>query len=225
MRILLVEDDPQLGRATQIGLEQRGHAVDWMANAQSASTSLAIHRYDCLLLDLGLPGEDGMSVLRRLRAGGFAGAVLIVTARDQVSDRVAGLDSGADDFVIKPFDLDELAARIRSATRRASGRTREVIRHNGLEIDVAARIVRWQDNPVVLSAREFGLLLRLLEQTGQIVTRTQLEESLYGWGEEIESNAIQVHVHHLRKKLGRDLIRTIHAVGYTIDRRSGGQGR
>jgi DNA-binding response OmpR family regulator len=188
-------------------------------------TSLAIHHYDCLLLDLGLPGDDGMSVLHRLRAGGFQGAVLIVTARDQVSDRVTGLDSGADDFVIKPFDLDELAARIRSATRRASGRTREIISHNDLEIDVAARIVRRQDKPVVLSAREFGLLLRLLEQTGQTLTRAQLEESLYGWGEEIESNAIQVHVHHLRKKLGRDLIRTIHAVGYTIDRPVDGQSR
>lgn len=225
MRILLLEDDPQLGRATQIGLEQRGHAVDWVMDPQSALTSLAIHLYDCLLLDLGLPGADGMSVLRRLRASGFQAAALIVTARDQVSDRVAGLDDGADDFVIKPFDLDELAARIRSATRRASGRTREIIRHKDLEIDVAARIVRRQDIPVVLSAREFGLLLRLLEQAGQILTRAQLEESLYGWGEEIESNAIQVHVHHLRKKLGRELIRTVHAVGYTIDRPAQGKSQ
>lgn len=225
MRIVLLEDDPQLGRATQIGLEQRGHAVDWVTNAQSALTSLAVHHYDCLLLDLGLPGEDGMSVLRRLRAGGFQGAVLIVTARDQISDRVTGLDSGADDFVIKPFDLDELAARIRSATRRASGRTREILWHKDLEIDVAARTVRRDEKPVVLSAREFGLLLRLLEQAGQILTRAQLEESLYGWGEEIESNAIQVHVHHLRRKLGRDLIRTIHAVGYTIDRPAEGAPR
>ena len=225
MRLLLVEDDPQLGRATQIGLEQRGHAVDWVSNARSALTTLAIHHYDCLLLDLGLPGEDGMSVLQKLRAAGFPGAILIVTARDQVSDRVTGLDSGADDFVIKPFDLNELAARIRSATRRASGRTRETIRHNELEIDVAARNVRRQNENIALSAKEFGLLLRLLEQTGQILTRAQLEESLYGWGEEIESNAIQVHVHHLRRKLGRDLIRTIHAVGYTIDRPVGGQTR
>jgi DNA-binding response OmpR family regulator len=225
MRILLVEDDPQLGRATQIGLEQRGHAIDWVQDAPSALTTLAIHHYDCLLLDLGLPGEDGLAVLRKLRAAGFQQAILVVTARDQVPDRVTGLDSGADDFVIKPFDLDELAARIRSATRRASGRTRETICHDDLEIDVAARIVRRRQETIPLSAREFGLLLRLLEQAGQILTRAQLEESLYGWGEEIESNAIQVHVHHLRKKLGKDLIRTIHAVGYTIDRRSGGQGR
>jgi two-component system response regulator QseB len=225
MRILLVEDDPQLGRATQIGLEQRGHAVDWVSNGQSAPTTLAIHHYDCLLLDLGLPGEDGMSVLRKLRAGGFPGAILIVTARDQVSDRVTGLDGGADDFVIKPFDLNELAARIRSATRRSSGRTRETMHHNDLEVDVSARIVRRQGETIALSAKEFGLLLRLLEQAGQILTRAQLEESLYGWGDEIESNAIQVHVHHLRKKLGRDLIRTIHAVGYTIDRPADGHGR
>lgn len=225
MRILLLEDDPQLGRATQIGLEQRGYAVDWVSTAESALTSLSTHRYDCLLLDLGLPGEDGMSVLRKLRAAGFLGAILIVTARDQVSDRVTGLDSGADDFLVKPFDLNELAARIRSATRRASGRVRETICHKDFEVDVAARIVRRQNETIPLSAREFGLLLRLLEQTGQILTRAQLEESLYGWGEEVESNAIQVHVHHLRKKLGKDLIRTIHAVGYTIDRPADGDAR
>lgn len=220
MRLLLVEDDPQLGRATQIGLEQRNHVVDWVQNAQSAMTALGTHHYECLLLDLGLPGEDGMSMLRRLRDTGFSQAILIVTARDQVLDRVTGLDSGADDFIIKPFDLDELAARIRSATRRASGRTREIIYHDALKIDVVARTVRRQQETIPLSTREFGILLRLIQQAGQTVTRAQLEESLYGWGEEIESNAIQVHVHHLRRKLGKDLIRTIHAVGYTIDRHS-----
>ena len=218
MRILLVEDDPQLGRATQIGLEQRGDAVDWVQTADSALTALGTHRYECLLLDLGLPGEDGLSVLRRLRNARFAGAILIVTARDQVSDRVTGLDSGADDFVVKPFDLDELAARIRAATRRASGRTRETIRHGDLDIDVAARTVRRGKEIIALSSKEFGVLLQLVTQAGQTVSRAQLEESLYGWGEEIESNAVQVHVHHLRRKLGRDLIRTVHAVGYTMDR-------
>ena len=225
MRLLLVEDDPQLGRATQIGLEQRNYVVDWVQNAQSAMTALGIHHYECLVLDLGLPGEDGMSVLRRLRGAGFSVAIVVVTARDQVSDRVIGLDSGADDFVIKPFDLDELAARIRSATRRASGRTREMIHHDDLEIDVAARTVRRQQETIPLSTKEFGILLRLLEQVGQTLTRAQLEESLYGWGEEVESNAIQVHVHHLRKKLGKGLIRTIHAVGYTIDRPADGHAR
>ena len=220
MRLLLVEDDPQLGRATQIGLEQRNHVVDWVQNAQSAMTALGIHHYECLLLDLGLPGENGMSMLRKLRDTGFSEAILIVTASGQVFDRVTGLDTGADDFIIKPFDLDELAARIRSATRRASGRTREIIYHDDLKIDVAARTVRRQQETVSLSTKEFGILLRLIQQAGQTLTRAQLEESLYGWGEEIESNAIQVHVHYLRRKLGKDLIRTIHAVGYTIDRQT-----
>lgn len=223
MRILLVEDDPQLGRATQIGLEQRNHAVDWVQNAGSALTAAGIHRYECLLLDLGLPDEDGLSVLRKLRDAGFSEAILLVTARDQVPDRVTGLDSGADDFIVKPFDLDELAARIRSATRRAGGRTRETICHGDIEIDVAARVVHRQHQTIALSSKEFGVLLHLLEQAGHTVSRAQLEEALYGWGEEIESNAIQVHVHHLRKKLGKSLIRTIHAVGYTIDRQGAGQ--
>ncbi len=218
MRILLVEDDPQLGRATQIGLEQRGHVVDWVQNAPSALTTLATHHYECLLLDLGLPGGDGLAVLQKLRGDGFREAILIVTARDQVADRVGGLDSGADDYVTKPFDLDELAARIRSATRRAHGRTREMIHHDDLAVDVAARVVRRHEETILLSPKEFALLLRLLEQAGQTLTRAQLEETLYGWGEEVESNAIQVHVHHLRRKLGRKLIRTVHAIGYTIDR-------
>ena len=151
-----------------------------------------------------------------------ARAILIVTARDQVPDRVTGLDSGADDFIVKPFDLDEVAARIRSATRRANGRTREVIHHGDIEIDVAARIVRRCGEVVALSGKEFSVLLQLVEQAGQTLSRAQLEEALYGWGEEIESNAVQVHVHHLRRKLGRSLIKTVFAVGYTIERQPGG---
>lgn len=218
MRILLVVDDPQLGRATKIGLEQRKHVVEWVQNAQNAMTASGMHHYKCLLLDLGLPGEAGMSMLRKLRDTGFFETILIVTASGQVSDRVIGLDSGADDFIFKPFDLDELATRIRSATRRANGRARELIYHADLKIDTAARTVRRQQEIIPLSIKEFGILLRLIQQAGQTVTRAQLEESLYVWGEGIESNAIQVHVHHLRRKLGKDLIRTIHAVGYTIDR-------
>lgn len=218
MRLLLVEDDPQLGRATQIGLEQAGYAVDWVQSADSARTAVRLHQYACLLLDLGLPGEDGMSVLRKLRAGGFAQPVLIVTARDQISDRISGLDTGADDFIIKPFDLDELAARIRAASRRAAGRSVDAICHGDIAIDVAARQVRQHGQPVALTAKEFGILLLLVEHAGQVLAREQLEETLYGWGEEIESNAIQVHIHHLRKKLGKTLIRTVHAIGYTMDR-------
>jgi DNA-binding response OmpR family regulator len=218
MRLLLVEDDPQLGRATQIGLDQGGYAVDWVQSGESALTAVRLHQYGCVLLDLGLPNEDGMVVLRKLRGSGFSDAILIVTARDQVKDRIAGLDGGADDFIIKPFDLDELAARIRAASRRASGRTRELIHHGDIDIDVATRLVRLDQAPVALTSREFAILLMLIEHAGQIVSRERLEEALYGWGEEIESNAIQVHVHHLRKKLGKSVIRTIHAVGYTADK-------
>ncbi|MBC3877744.1 response regulator transcription factor [Undibacterium sp. FT79W] len=218
MRILLVEDDPQLGRATQIGLDQSGYAVDWVQTADSALSAVKTHDYACILLDLGLPQVDGMVVLTRLRASGFAGAILIVTAREQIADRVAGLDAGADDFIIKPFDLDELAARIRSASRRSGGRTREVIHHGDIVMDIAARSVTVKTVPVVLTAKEFRVLLMLFEHLGRVLTREQLEETLYSWGEEIESNAIQVHIHHLRKKLGKHLIRTIHAVGYVIDK-------
>ncbi len=218
MRLLLVEDDPQLGRATQIGLEQAGYAVDWVQSADSARTAVRLHQYGCLLLDLGLPGEDGLSVLRKLRADGFMQPILIVTARDQISDRISGLDSGADDFIIKPFDLDELAARIRSASRRAAGRSVDTICHGTIEIDVTTRQLRQHGQPVALTSKEFGILLLLAEHAGQVLAREQLEETLYGWGEEIESNAIQVHIHHLRKKLGKTLIRTVHAVGYTMDR-------
>ncbi|CAN5888714.1 response regulator [soil metagenome] len=218
MRILLIEDDPQLGRATQVGLDQCGYAVDWVESAESAFTAVKLHHYDCVLLDLGLPKSDGMVVLAQLRQSGFAEAILIVTARDQISAKISGLDAGADDFIIKPFDLDELAARIRSASRRASGRTRELICHGDLEIDVAARQVRLRQEPVLLTSKEFGILLLLVSHAGQVLTRERLEETLYGWGEEIESNAIQVHIHHLRKKLGKSFIRTIHAVGYVIDK-------
>ncbi|MFT5533883.1 MAG: two-component system response regulator QseB [Burkholderiaceae bacterium] len=218
MRLLLVEDDPQLGRATQIGLEQVGYTVDWVQSAESARTAVRLHQYGCLLLDLGLPGEDGIALLRKLRAGGFTQPVLILTARDQISDRISGLDTGADDFIIKPFDLDELAARIRSASRRAAGRSTDTIFHGTIEIDVTTRQLRQHGQPVALTSKEFGILLLLVEHVGQVLAREQLEETLYGWGEEIESNAIQVHIHHLRKKLGKALIRTVHAVGYTVDR-------
>jgi two-component system response regulator QseB len=221
MRILLVEDDPQLGRATQIGLDQCGYAVDWVQSAESAHTAVKLHQYSSILLDLGLPQEDGMQTLSRLRSAGYAGAIMIVTARDQISERVAGLDGGADDFIIKPFDLDELAARIRSASRRVAGRTQELIRHGDIEIDVAARQVSQAGQPVTLTGKEFGILMTLIEHSGRVLSREQLEEALYSWGEEIESNTIQVHVHHLRKKLGKKLIKTAHAIGYTIDKQSG----
>lgn len=218
MRILLTEDDPQLGRATQIGLEQLGYAVDWVQSAERAHTAVRLHRYGCILLDLNLPQQDGMQALAKLRHGGYDGAILIVTARDQIADRIAGLDAGADDFVIKPFDLDELSARIRSACRRASGRARMALRHGDIVVDVAVRQVLQAGQAVPLTSKEFSILLMLLEHCGRVLSREQLEESVYSWGEEVESNAVQVHIHHLRKKLGRSLIRTVHAVGYSIDK-------
>lgn len=218
MRILLTEDDPQLGRATQIGLEQAGYAVDWVQSAERAHTAVRLHQYSCILLDLGLPQQDGMQALAALRDGGYDGAILIVTARDQVPDRIAGLDAGADDFVIKPFDLNELSARIRSACRRANGRARVMLTHDDIVVDVAARQVQQGGQTVPLTSKEFSILLMLLQHCGRVLSREQLEESVYSWGEEIESNAVQVHIHHLRKKLGRTLIRTVHAVGYSIDK-------
>jgi len=218
MRILLTEDDPQLGRATQIGLEQAGYAVDWVQSAEHAHTAVRLHDYGCILLDLGLPGQDGMQALTTLRNAGYGGAILIVTARDKVPERIAGLDGGADDFIVKPFDLDELAARIRSASRRAAGRLREQLVHGDLVLDVAARQVTQAGRPVALTSREFGILLTLVENSGRVLSREQLEHQLYSWGEEVESNAVQVHIHHLRKKLGRALIRTVHAIGYCIDK-------
>lgn len=217
MRILLTEDDPQLGRATQIGLEQAGYAVDWVTSAEHMHTAVRLHDYGCVLLDLGLPAQDGMAALAGLRSGGFAGAVLIVTARDRIPERIAGLDAGADDFIVKPFDLDELAARIRSASRRVAGRLREKLVHGELVLDVAERQVSQAGRAVVLTVKEFRILLMLLENRGRVLSREQLEKNLYSWGDEVESNAVQVHIHHLRKKLGRELIRTVHAVGYCID--------
>nr|WP_315467783.1 response regulator [uncultured Undibacterium sp.] len=218
MRILLVEDDPQLGRATQLGLDQSGYAVDWVQSAEDAEISIRLHQYQCLLLDLGLPRQDGMSLLKKLRASGFDESILILTARDQVPDRIMGLDSGADDFIVKPYDLDELAARIRSVRRRLAGRSREVLSHRGVEIDTAARQVKLHGESISLTTREFNILQILFEHIGQIISKDQLEQALYSWGDEIESNTIQVHIHHLRKKLGKELIRTLHAVGYVIDK-------
>lgn len=218
MRILLTEDDPQLGRATQIGLEQNGYAVDWVTSAEQAHMAVRLHDYGCILLDLGLPGQDGMAALEVLRTRGYQGAILIVTARDHVAGRIAGLDGGADDFIAKPFDLDELAARIRSSSRRAAGRVREQLVHGELLLDIAERQVTQAGRAVALTVKEFRILQMLVEQSGRILSREQLEKNLYSWGEEVESNAIQVHIHHLRKKLGRGLIRTVHAIGYCCDK-------
>ena len=222
MRILLVEDDALLGKGTKIGLEQRGYAVDWVRDGESAETALITHDYAAVLLDLGLPKRDGMSVLPRLRRRGYTNAILILTARDAIPDRVLGLDAGADDFIVKPFDLDELAARIRAGVRRSKGRAHGKIQRGFLIVEPGTHSVSIRDEVVDLTAREFSLLLTLLEQKGRILTRSQLEEALYAWGEEIESNAVEVHIHHLRKKLGKELIKTVHGFGYRIEDESSG---
>ncbi len=209
-----------LGEAVRRGLRQHGHAVDWVRDAAAATEALAGEPYDLVLLDLGLPDRSGLDVLRRLRRGGDRVPVLIVTAQDAVGSRVEGLDAGADDYLVKPFDLDELAARIRALQRRAAGRAETLLEHGPLRLDAASHQVTLRGEPVSLSAREFALLEVLLERPGRPVSRTRLEERLYGWGEEVESNAIEVHVHALRRKLGADWIKTIRGVGYMIPGRT-----
>lgn len=218
MRILLVEDDRMIAQALARALRQEGHAVDCVADGRSAAAALHSTRFDLVLLDLGLPGRDGLDVLRELRGRGDAIPVIIVTARDDVGERIAGLDAGADDYVVKPFDLDEVAARIRSVLRRAAGRGEPCIRHRGITLDPVAHIVERDGKPVVLSAHEFSVLEALMQRPGSVLSRAQLEERLYGWGESVESNAIEVYVHGLRRKLGNDAIRTLRGVGYFVPR-------
>jgi two-component system OmpR family response regulator/two-component system response regulator QseB len=216
MRVLLVEDDPQLGDGLTVGLRQAGFAVDWVRDGQAADHALHAEQFDLVVLDLGLPRLSGMEVLNRLRGRGQEVPVLILTARDATGDKVAGLDAGADDYLVKPIDLDELAARIRALTRRAAGRAAPVLLHGDIALDPAARSVTLAGKPVELPTREFAILQMLLENAGRVLTRSQLEQSVYGWREEPDSNALEVHIHHLRKKFGADLIRTLRGVGYTI---------
>ncbi len=216
MRLLLVEDDALLGDGIRNGLKQQDFAVEWLRDGESAVRSLLHEHYDVVVLDLGLPKKHGLDVLREIRAKGVKLPVLILTAQDAVEDRITGLDAGADDYLVKPFDLDELYARIRALLRRASGRAEPKIIHGEIEIDPAAHQVMLAGNIVELSRREYAVLLELLQNRGRVMSRTRLEEGLYEWGEQIESNAVEVHVHHLRKKLGVELIRTIRGVGYMI---------
>ena len=218
MRLLLVEDDPMIGASAREGLRQDGFSVDWVRDGRAAATALVANTFDAVLLDLGLPGRSGEEVLKSIRQAGNDVPVLIITARDKVRDRVAGLDSGADDYIVKPFDLDELAARIRAVQRRRAGRADPLIRLRDLAFDPAARRVTRGGEEVSLAAREAALLAALLERPGAILSRAQLEERIYGWGEEVESNAVEVHVHMLRRKLGADLIKTVRGVGYVVPR-------
>jgi two-component system, OmpR family, response regulator QseB len=216
MRLLLVEDDPMIGEAIRAGLKREGFAVDWVTNTAAGSAALDAEPYELLLLDLGLPGTDGLTLLKALRGRGQDTPVLIITARDAVADRVAGLDAGADDYLVKPFDLEELAARIRALLRRKSGRSGPQLEHSGVTLDPATHRVTQGGEEIVLSPREFALLELLLERPGTILSRSQIEERLYGWGEEVESNAVEVHIHGLRRKLGAQFILTVRGVGYRV---------
>ena len=214
MRILLVEDDRMLGDGLQAGLTQAGYAVDWLRDGEAAVAALSTERFAAVVLDLGLPKRDGLSVLQWLRGRHDATPVLILTARDQLEDKVRGLDLGADDYVLKPFDLDEIAARLRALVRRAHGRTQPVLSLGEVELDPASRRVTCAGVAIELTPREFDLLQLLLENSGRVLTRRALEEQLYTWNDAVDSNALEVHIHHLRKKLGNELIRTVRGVGY-----------
>ncbi|MFA7666920.1 MAG: response regulator [Burkholderiaceae bacterium] len=216
MRTLLVEDDRMIGEAVRAALRQDGLTVDWARDAATADTALAAGGFELVLLDLGLPGRDGLSLLRAMRARKDPTPVLIVTARDAIDDRVAGLDAGADDYLVKPFDLDELAARIRALLRRSAGRAETVIEYGDLRIDPVARTVARAGTPVALSPREYAVLEALVRRPGAVLSRTQLEDRLYGWDDAIGSNAVEVYLHGLRRKLGRDLIRNMRGVGWYL---------
>jgi len=218
MRILLVEDDPMIGKTLQQALQQDGYAVDWVIDGESGRTAITTSQdaYVLVLLDLGLPRKGGLALLRELRREGNRVRVLVVTARDAVADRVEGLDAGADDYLTKPFSLDELTARIRALLRRDVTREDNVLRHGDLALDTATHAVTKGGKVVDVSAREFALLAALLERPGAALSKTQLEERIYRWGDEVESNAVEVHIHNLRKKLGSEAIRTLRGVGYAL---------
>jgi DNA-binding response OmpR family regulator len=221
MRILIVEDDAQLGDGLLHGLRAAGFAADWVRDGSAADSALSTETFGAIVLDLGLPRVDGVEVLRRLRARGNRTPVLVLTSRDAVEDRVAGLDGGADDYLVKPVALAELAARLRALARRAGGEAAPVLAIGALEIESAARRVRWRGAEIELGGREYAILEELARNAGRVLTREQLESRLYEWDHGLESNAIEVHVHHLRRKLAPEVIRTVRGVGYLMPRAAG----
>lgn len=216
MRILLVEDDALLGDGLRAGLTLDGYGVDWARDGEAARLAWLAEDYDACVLDLGLPRRDGLSVLKEARARGKRTPVLILTARDTTADKVAGLDAGADDYLLKPFELEELQARLRALLRRAAGAASPLLRHGDLALDPAARRVTLSEAPLNLSAREYALLHDFITHKGHIRSRQELENSLYAWGEEVESNTVEVYIHHLRKKIGAEMIRTVRGLGYVL---------
>ncbi|HEY6897019.1 MAG TPA: response regulator transcription factor [Rhodocyclaceae bacterium] len=217
MRILIVEDDALLGDGLQAGLRQLGFQPDWVRDGELARHALGSERYEAVVLDLGLPRLDGVSLLQRLRGEGDAVPVLVLTARDAKADKLGGFEAGADDYLVKPVDLDELAARLRALIRRSHGRAEALIRVGAVEFDPAARRVKLDGKGVELSARELAILETLMSHAGRVVSRAQLESAIYGWEEGVESNAVEVHIHHLRKKLGSDFIRNLRGIGYVVE--------
>ena len=218
MRILLVEDDAMIGRAVHELLRAENYAVDWVRDGEAADVALQSEPYDLVLLDLGLPRADGLQVLRQLRARRATVPVLVATARDAVGDRVAGLDAGADDYIVKPYDTDELLARVRALLRRSAGRAEPLISHKGVALNPATKEASLNGQPLALSAREWVLLEPMLQRPGVVFSRAQLEEKLYGWKDGVSSNAVEVYVHGLRKKLGPDFIKTVRGLGYVVPR-------
>lgn len=217
MRLLLVEDDTALGEGLRTGLREEGYTLDWLQDGASALHALTQETFDLVILDLGLPRMDGINVLKRLRGTGSSLPVLILTARDGMEDRIAGLDAGADDYLVKPFDLNELKARLRALLRRSSGRATVLIEHGGVSLDPVSQQVHYQGNPVSLTPKEYVLLHELLAQPGKVFSRERLTQLLYGWDEEAESNTLEVHIYHLRKKLFGNLIRTVRGIGYLVE--------
>lgn len=216
MRILLAEDDAMLGDGLRAGLRQAGFVVDWVRDGLAAEREVASGVYAAAVLDLGLPLKDGLDVLKDLRARKISTPILVLTARDAIPDRVVGLDTGADDYVVKPVDLVELAARLRSLVRRSLGQSHDRLCCGAVQLESAARQVTRQGERVQLSPREFDLLHALMRNNGRVLSREQLEQQMYSWGHEVESNTIEVHIHHLRRKLGSDVIQTVRGVGYTM---------
>lgn len=214
MRILLVEDDPELGRGLKASLENQGFAVDWVRDGKAAELEGQQDGYVAMILDLGLPLQDGQTTITRLRQKGVALPILVLTARDEIDDRLLALDGGADDYVVKPVDSRELAARIRALSRRLSGGVSPSINLRGVQLDPVRREVLQKNNFISLTTREFDVLHVLMSQPGRVFTRSQIEQQILSWGKEVESNAIEVHIHHLRKKLGEELIQTVRGVGY-----------
>ena len=216
MRLLLIEDDEVLGDGIVAGLKEFSYITDWLRDGRHMESAIASTEYDAIILDLGLPVESGLTLLVKLRETGKTLPVLILTARDTLDDKVKGLDLGADDYMIKPFDLDELAARLRALIRRDHGRTHPLLKHNDIEMDLASHHVNRGQDTIELSAREFSLLQLLLENSGKVMSKRKIEDNIYAWGEEIESNSVEVHIHNIRKKIGPDVIKTIRGVGYVI---------